>query len=166
MQSAAYEMMKPGVEWEDIHLQAHKVLIQGFLELGIFNSKYSAEELFAAKASARFFPTGWATFLVWIRTMWVAAPTTPTLTRYCATCELDENWNQIWSSPTSQGVTSPLLIRRGPQQPRPSQVHQQGRIGQVLVRWRCAYRRRRLDHPTGYEILQKSQKTQQKSAKS
>ena len=112
MQSAAYEMMKPGVEWEDIHLQAHKVLIQGFLELGIFNSKYSAEELFAAKASARFFPTGWATFLVWIRTMWVAAPTTPTLTRYCATCELDENWNQIWSSPTSQGVTSPLLIRR------------------------------------------------------
>ena len=87
--------------------------------------------------------------------MWVAAPTTPTLTRYCATCELDENWNQIWSSPTSQGVTSPLLIRRGPQQPRPSQVHQQGRIGQVLVRWRCAYRRRRFDHPTGYEIFTK-----------
>ena len=58
MQSAAYDMMKPGVEWEDIHLQAHKVLIQGFLELGIFNSKYSAEELFAAKASARFFPHG------------------------------------------------------------------------------------------------------------
>lgn len=58
MQSAAYEMMKPGVEWEDIHLQAHKVLIQGFLELGIFKPEYSPEELLSAKASARFFPHG------------------------------------------------------------------------------------------------------------
>ena len=90
----------------------------GVLELGILIPNTRQKSCLLPKLVLDSSLTGWATFLVWIRTMWVAAPTTPTLTRYCATCELDENWNQIWSSPTSQGVTSPLLIRRGPQQPR------------------------------------------------
>ncbi|KAG7662194.1 pepP [[Candida] subhashii] len=58
MQTAAYELMKPGANWEDLHLKAHQVLIEGFLELGIFKSEYSAKELFEAKASSRFFPHG------------------------------------------------------------------------------------------------------------
>ncbi|EMG50013.1 hypothetical protein G210_4976 [Candida maltosa Xu316] len=58
MQTAAYDLMKPGANWEDLHLTAHKVLIEGFLELGIFKKEYSVEELFQAKASARFFPHG------------------------------------------------------------------------------------------------------------
>ena len=37
---------------------------------------------------------------------------------------------------TSQGVTSPFLLEEVLNNPG-RQVHQQGRIGQVLVRWRC-----------------------------
>ncbi|KAI5954269.1 pepP [Candida jiufengensis] len=58
MQEEAYKLMKPGANWEDLHLKAHKVLIEGFLELGIFKKEYSIDELFNAKASARFFPHG------------------------------------------------------------------------------------------------------------
>ncbi|CAK9436740.1 uncharacterized protein LODBEIA_P12620 [Lodderomyces beijingensis] len=58
MQSEAYKLMKPGANWEDLHLRAHKVLIEGFLELGIFKKEYSVEEIFKAKGSARFFPHG------------------------------------------------------------------------------------------------------------
>jgi Xaa-Pro dipeptidase len=31
-------MMKPGVHWDTIHLHGHKVLIEGFIDLGIFRS--------------------------------------------------------------------------------------------------------------------------------
>ncbi|EGW32667.1 uncharacterized protein SPAPADRAFT_61737 [Spathaspora passalidarum NRRL Y-27907] len=58
MQTEAYKLIRPGVDWEDAHLKAHKVLIEEFLKLGIFKSEYSVEELFKAKASAKFFPHG------------------------------------------------------------------------------------------------------------
>lgn len=58
MQDEVYKNMKPGVEWEDLHLKAHKVLIEGFQELGIFKKEYSVDEIFKAKVSARFFPHG------------------------------------------------------------------------------------------------------------
>ncbi|ODV77163.1 X-Pro dipeptidase [Suhomyces tanzawaensis NRRL Y-17324] len=58
MQQVTMAMIKPGASWDDIHLQAHKVLIEEFLKLGIFKSEFSAQELFDSKVSARFFPHG------------------------------------------------------------------------------------------------------------
>lgn len=58
MQLSVNESVKPGALWEDLHLHAHKVLIEGFLKLGIFKNEYTVEELFKAKVSARFFPHG------------------------------------------------------------------------------------------------------------
>ncbi|CAK7901923.1 hypothetical protein CAAN3_05S08328 [[Candida] anglica] len=58
MQSTTMGMIKPGASWDDLHLTAHKVLIEGFLELGIFRKEFTAEELFESKVSARFFPHG------------------------------------------------------------------------------------------------------------
>lgn len=58
MQKTTMDMIKPGVLWDDCHLTAHKIMIEEFLKLGIFKSEYSAQELFDAKVSARFFPHG------------------------------------------------------------------------------------------------------------
>lgn len=58
MQKAVMDQTKPGAHWDDLHLLAHRVLIEGFLELGIFKSEFSVDQLFKAKASARFFPHG------------------------------------------------------------------------------------------------------------
>lgn len=58
MQKTTMAMIKPGAKWDDLHLTAHKVLIDEFLKLGIFNSKFSAQEIFESKISARFFPHG------------------------------------------------------------------------------------------------------------
>ncbi|CUM63952.1 uncharacterized protein PRCAT00001540001 [Priceomyces carsonii] len=58
MQTTAMNLIKPGASWEDIHLTCHKVLIEEFLKLGIFDSKYSKEEIFASKISGGFFPHG------------------------------------------------------------------------------------------------------------
>ncbi|KAI3404546.2 pepP [Candida oxycetoniae] len=58
MQEETYKLMKPGANWEDLHFKAHRVLIEGFLELGIFKKEYNVEEIFNAKVSAMFFPHG------------------------------------------------------------------------------------------------------------
>lgn len=58
MQSTTMKMIKPGANWDDLHLTAHKIMIDEFLKLGIFNSKFSAQELYESKISARFFPHG------------------------------------------------------------------------------------------------------------
>lgn len=58
MQKLTMDQIKPGAHWDEIHLLAHKVMIEGFLELGIFKSEYSVDELFKNKLSARFFPHG------------------------------------------------------------------------------------------------------------
>ena len=58
MQKVTMDMIKPGVSWDDLHLTAHKILIEEFLKLGIFRLEYSAQELFESKVSARFFPHG------------------------------------------------------------------------------------------------------------
>lgn len=58
MQNVTKEMIKPGASWEEIHLTAHRVMIEEFLNLGIFKKEYSVQELFDAKMSARFFPHG------------------------------------------------------------------------------------------------------------
>lgn len=49
-------MVKPGSHWDTIHLQAHKVLIDGFLQLGIF--KGDAGTILQSGITAAFFPHG------------------------------------------------------------------------------------------------------------
>jgi len=58
MQSETMKLMKPGALWDDLHLLAHKILIEQFLELGIFKSDLTKEEIFDSKVSAKFFPHG------------------------------------------------------------------------------------------------------------
>lgn len=58
MQSEVMDRIKPGVEWEKLHILAHRVLIRSFLNLGIFKSGYSEEEILDRKASLCFFPHG------------------------------------------------------------------------------------------------------------
>ena len=57
MQDAAFAMMRPGVEWADVHAQTHRVLIRGLLDLGILRNGSEAE-LFDARISVAFFPHG------------------------------------------------------------------------------------------------------------
>ncbi|KIJ19422.1 hypothetical protein PAXINDRAFT_108819 [Paxillus involutus ATCC 200175] len=36
MQSESFKLAAPGVHWDDIHLLCHRILVEGFLDLGIF----------------------------------------------------------------------------------------------------------------------------------
>lgn len=58
MQQETMKLIKPGALWDDIHLHAHKVMVEGFINLGIFKKEYSVQEIFENKVSARFFPHG------------------------------------------------------------------------------------------------------------
>ena len=49
-------MIKEGANWDDIHLQAHKIAIDGLIELGIL--KGEADAILKAETSAAFFPHG------------------------------------------------------------------------------------------------------------
>jgi Xaa-Pro dipeptidase len=57
MQMECYDMIRAGVMWEDVHAHAHKVAIQGLLDLGILHNG-SPEEIFEARTSTAFFPHG------------------------------------------------------------------------------------------------------------
>ncbi|ODV59393.1 putative Xaa-Pro dipeptidase ASCRUDRAFT_9453 [Ascoidea rubescens DSM 1968] len=58
MQKTVLKQIKPGVLWDDLHLLAHRVLIDSFLKLGIFKKKFSSQEIFDSNASVCFFPHG------------------------------------------------------------------------------------------------------------
>ncbi|CUS49626.1 LAQU0S24e00628g1_1 [Lachancea quebecensis] len=58
MQTEVMNRIKPGVDWEKLHVLAHRVLIRSFLNLGIFKAGYSEEEIMDRKASLCFFPHG------------------------------------------------------------------------------------------------------------
>ncbi|AGO13874.1 AaceriAGR008Wp [[Ashbya] aceris (nom. inval.)] len=58
MQTQVMNCIKPGVSWDELHVLAHRVLIDHFLKLGIFKSEYSAEEILSSRASVAFFPHG------------------------------------------------------------------------------------------------------------
>ncbi|AET41167.1 putative Xaa-Pro dipeptidase Ecym_7335 [Eremothecium cymbalariae DBVPG len=58
MQTRVMAQIKPGILWDDLHKLAHKVLIERFLQLNIFKSNYSVDEIFERKASVAFFPHG------------------------------------------------------------------------------------------------------------
>jgi Xaa-Pro dipeptidase len=49
-------MVKPGVHWDTIHLKGHRVLIDRFLELGIFTG--DPELILQSGVTAGFFPHG------------------------------------------------------------------------------------------------------------
>lgn len=49
-------MVKPGVHWDSIHLHTHKVLVDGFIKLGIFTG--DAQEILQSGVTAGFYPHG------------------------------------------------------------------------------------------------------------
>ncbi|OBA21205.1 hypothetical protein METBIDRAFT_41923 [Metschnikowia bicuspidata var. bicuspidata NRRL YB-4993] len=57
MQQVTMSMIKPGALWDDIHLEAHRVLIREFIRLGIFTNA-DEKTIFDSDISARFFPHG------------------------------------------------------------------------------------------------------------
>ncbi|KAF9883447.1 hypothetical protein FE257_003445 [Aspergillus nanangensis] len=61
MQTECIEMLKEGVQWEDVHALAHRIAIKGLLELGILRG--SEDELFAKRISVAFFPHGLGHYL-------------------------------------------------------------------------------------------------------
>jgi Xaa-Pro dipeptidase len=61
MQLDCIEMLKDGVLWDDVHLHAHKVAIDGLLSLGIL--KGDNQEILNARTSVAFFPHGLGHYL-------------------------------------------------------------------------------------------------------
>jgi Xaa-Pro dipeptidase len=50
------DMVKPGIHWDVLHLHAHKVLVDGFIKLGIF--KGDPEVILQSGVTLSFFPHG------------------------------------------------------------------------------------------------------------
>merc|ERR1712000_721215 len=61
MQNETIAMIKPGVLWDDIHLEAHRIAIDGLLSLGVL--KGDPKEILEAHTSAAFFPHGLGHYL-------------------------------------------------------------------------------------------------------
>lgn len=57
MQTEAMQRVKPGVQWEDLHILTHRILVERFLELGIFHNG-TADEIMEARLSTGFYPHG------------------------------------------------------------------------------------------------------------
>ncbi|KAJ8101277.1 peptidase M24, structural domain-containing protein [Lipomyces tetrasporus] len=57
MQTSCEKLVAPGASWEELHLLAHKILVKGFLKLGIFKGG-SEEEILESRVSSAFFPHG------------------------------------------------------------------------------------------------------------
>ena len=56
MQKVAFGLIRPGVHWDHIHLECHKILIKNFLRLELFRG--TEEEILKSGISAAFFPHG------------------------------------------------------------------------------------------------------------
>ncbi|KAL4916887.1 putative Xaa-Pro aminopeptidase pepP [Aspergillus aurantiobrunneus] len=61
MQLECIEMLKEGVQWEDVHAYAHRIAIKGLLKLGILRG--SENEIFDKRISVAFFPHGLGHYL-------------------------------------------------------------------------------------------------------
>ena len=61
MQEACINMLKDGILWDDAHLTAHKIAINGLLALGIL--KGDKETILKARTSVAFFPHGLGHYL-------------------------------------------------------------------------------------------------------
>ncbi len=57
MQEECIEMVKPGANFRDIHMHAHKVALRGLMDLGILHNG-TFGELYMAGAQYAFFPHG------------------------------------------------------------------------------------------------------------
>ncbi|KAH0835707.1 Creatinase/aminopeptidase [Lanmaoa asiatica] len=57
MQSESFSLAAPGVHWDDVQLLCHRVLVDGFLDMGIFKDPDGTEILLTG-LSAAFFPHG------------------------------------------------------------------------------------------------------------
>lgn len=58
MQKECMDLIRPGVHWDDIHTHAHRVLIEGFLYLGIFRNTSTVDEILHNRTSCAFLPHG------------------------------------------------------------------------------------------------------------
>lgn len=54
-------MLKEGVLWDDVHLEAHKIAIEGMLQLGILQG--DKEDILKSRTSVAFFPHGLGHYL-------------------------------------------------------------------------------------------------------
>lgn len=61
MQYVCTNMLKEGVVWDEVHLTAHKIAIEGLLAIGIL--KGDKEEILKARTSVAFFPHGLGHYL-------------------------------------------------------------------------------------------------------
>ena len=61
MQKETTAILKAGIDWDDAHLLAHKIAIDGLLSLGIL--KGDKDEILKARTSAAFFPHGLGHYL-------------------------------------------------------------------------------------------------------
>lgn len=62
MQTETIAALKEGVAWDDVHLLAHQVAIDGLLALGVLRGG-SRDEILAARTSAAFLPHGLGHYL-------------------------------------------------------------------------------------------------------
>ena len=62
MQKECICMLKEGVLWEDVHIAAHRIAIEGMLKLGILRAG-TVDEILAARTSVGFFPHGLGHYL-------------------------------------------------------------------------------------------------------
>ncbi|KAL9948163.1 hypothetical protein D7B24_005521 [Verticillium nonalfalfae] len=61
MQLESIKVLKEGILWDDVHELAHKIAIEGLLDLGIL--KGEADEILKARTSVAFFPHGLGHYL-------------------------------------------------------------------------------------------------------
>ncbi|POS86081.1 hypothetical protein EPUL_001583 [Erysiphe pulchra] len=61
MQTSSLQQLRQGVLWDQVHLGAHKIVIDGFHKLGIFQGEKSS--ILDARTSAAFFPHGLGHYL-------------------------------------------------------------------------------------------------------
>lgn len=61
MQLECIKILKEGVVWDDVHELAHRIAIDGLLELGIL--KGDKDEIFKSRTSVAFFPHGLGHYL-------------------------------------------------------------------------------------------------------
>ncbi|RDL40448.1 Uncharacterized protein BP5553_00427 [Venustampulla echinocandica] len=62
MQDECIAMVKPGADYREIHMHAHKVAIEGLMELGLLHNG-TFEELYSSGVSLAFFPHGLGHFM-------------------------------------------------------------------------------------------------------
>lgn len=61
MQDVCTNMLKEGVIWDDVHLKAHEIAIDGLLKLGILQG--DKEDILKTRTSVAFFPHGLGHYL-------------------------------------------------------------------------------------------------------